>query len=197
MSDISFAEAAALSGNNGFFGGNNGFIDCLLAWVIFSGGAFGGWGNRNANYATTEDLASGFNFSALQNKGNDILAAVNQEGRTTDGAICNLAMSTLEQAKDLGQQISDCCCGTQRAIDSVKFDMANYAAATNQAFSAGIQSVKDMFRDYQEQNLRDENMRNFVSSQLCGVMRWPMSATYAVSGNPLCGNAGCQGGTTF
>lgn len=130
-----------LDGNNSWGGGN--IIWLFVIALLFGGNGFG-WGNRGgANCATTEDLASGFNFSGLQNKTNEILAAVNTEGRTTDNAICQLGNGLMQQIFGVQQAQADCCCTTQRAIDSVKFDMANYASAINANTTAGIQKVLD------------------------------------------------------
>lgn len=40
--------------------------------------------------------------------------------------------------------------------------------------------------------LRDENMRNYIQSQFCGVVRYPLQTTYATNCNPFFG--GYNGG---
>ena len=210
MSDYSPADYAAMNRNSycndGMFGGNGCWFLALL--ILFGGGfgGIGGWNGRAAaNAATTEDLANGFNFNSLQGKTNDILAAVNNNNQVLGNAICQLGYRDLQSFSMLEKQLSECCCTTQRAIDGVNYnvaqqaagiksDIANYAAATNQAFYAGIQSVKDMFRDYQEANLRDENLKNYIQSQFCGVVRWPNSFSYSTSCNPFSNNNGCNYG---
>lgn len=184
-SSLSASDVALLGGGNGW--GNNGFewlIGLILIGSIAGGnGLFGG--NGRGNVATTEDLASGFNFSALQSKGNETLAAVNNVNQVLGNAICQLGYQIAQQFSGLERQFADCCCQILRGIDSVKFDIANYSAATNQAIAAGIQSVKDMFRDYQEQNMRDENMRNYIQSQFCGIPKTSPFA-YGIYPYPTC-----------
>lgn len=184
-SSLSASDVALLNGGNGW--GNNSFewlIGLILIGSLAGGnGLFGG--NGRGNVATTEDLASGFNFSALQSKGNETLAAVNNVNQVLGNAICQLGYQIAQQFSGLERQFADCCCQILRDIDSVKFDMANYSAATNQAIAAGIQSVKDMFRDYQEQNMRDENMRNYIQSQFCGIPKTSPFA-YGIYPYPTC-----------
>lgn len=139
---LSASDVALLNGNNGMWG-NNG-IEWLFAIILLgavgNGGLFGGNG-RNA--ATTEDLASGFNFSALQNKTNETLAAVNNVEQVISNAICQLGYQVLQQFSSMEKQFSDCCCQILRGIDGVKFDMANYFAASNANTTAVGQKILD------------------------------------------------------
>lgn len=139
MENYSLSDIAAAT--DGGFGGNNSLLYILLFASIFGwgGNGFGGRGNA----ATTEDLASGFNFNSLQEKTNDILAAVNNNNQVLGNAICQLGYQDLQNFNTVERQISDCCCTTQRAIDGVKFDMANYSAATNANTAAVGQKILD------------------------------------------------------
>lgn len=143
MSDYSLSDIRTAVGDNECFGGmGGGWFAWILLFALFGGNGFGFGGNRG-NVATTEDLASGFNFSALQNKTNDILAAVNNNNQVLSNAICQLGYQDAQHAYDLSRQIADCCCTTQRGIDSVKFDMANYAGAIQMNSTANTQKVLD------------------------------------------------------
>ena len=146
MDNISVSDIAAVTRNNDCygdgFGMGGGWLSWLLIFALIGGNGFGFGGNRS-NVATTEDLASGFNFNALQGKTNDILAAVNNNNQVLSNAICQLGYQDAQHTYDLSRQIADCCCTTQRGIDSVKFDMANYSASTNAAITAGTQKILD------------------------------------------------------
>ena len=131
----------ALIGGGGFgFGGFGG--GGILPWLLFGNGGFGG-----NNCATQADLAAGFNNSAVLSNLNDL--ALGQAGiqqtlcqgfngvNTTvmqgfngvDNAICNLGYNVQGGFNTIGHQISDCCCQTQRAIDSVKYENATNTCA--------------------------------------------------------------------
>lgn len=190
MENLSAADIAAVTGrgyygNDGFgFGGGQGLW--LFAILALMGGGFGNWDNRG-NCATTEDVASGFNFSALQNKTNELgrdIAGVNQN---LGNAICQLGYQNSRDFANLSQQLSSCCCETQRNIDSVRFDMANYAAATNANTTAGIQKILDKMAEDKAAAQAQRIAQLELNQALCGVVRYPTSTTYATSCNPFFG----------
>lgn len=183
--NYSLSDIAAVT-NDGMFGGGNNGILWLFAILLLGGGyGFGGRGQA----ATTEDLASGFNFSALQNKTNDILAAVNGVNQNIGNAVCS---STYE----LGSKIDACCCQTQLGIQGVKFDMANYAAAANANTVAVGQKILDKLCDM-ESARKDEIIAQQgqriaaleADARMCGVVRYPNATTYTAGANPFF--AGC------
>lgn len=181
------ADIASVTGGNADFGNmGGGWLLIVLFLLVFGGNGFGFGGNRGS-VATTEDLASGFNFSALQGKTNDILAAVNGVNQNLANAICQSSYQTAQDINALGRQLADCCCTTQRAIDSVKFDMANYAAATNAAISAGTQKILDKMCADQTAALYARVQSLELQNALCGVVRYPTAMTYATNCNPFAG----------
>lgn len=214
MSEYSPADFRAMMGGNCYnngcndgmfgFGGNNGIW--FLALLFLFGGGFNGFGGcgRQGNPVTEADLCNANSFNDLKSGVRDVSGQISSMNIGLTKGLCDMGYTTLAQFNNLERQLADCCCTTQRAVDGVnynvaqqaagiKFDMANYAAATNQMFAAGIQSVKDMFRDYQEANMRDQNMKNYISSQLCGVVRYPTATTYATNCNPFFNGNACGG----
>ena len=127
------------------FGGD--WISLIVLFFLFSmfgyggfGGMFGGgWGNGfgggfgGANgpgfqgYATRSDINDGFALNGLQNGQTSIRDAVTNGFHGVDNAVCNL-----------GYQLQDCCCQTQRAIDGVNYNIATQAAGIQNA----IQGVR-------------------------------------------------------
>lgn len=116
-----FAEGYAVGqGNNnyggGCFGGMGGdWLAIIVLFALFANGGWGGagyGGGNNLGYelgrvATTNDVASGFNNSAVLGNLNDL----------------KLGQSSLQNTlcqgfNGLTREISDCCCNTQRAIDA-------------------------------------------------------------------------------
>lgn len=190
---------AVLDGSN--YGCNNdcgmgmggGWLAWILIFALIGGNGFGFGGNRS-NVATTEDLASGFNFSALQNKTNDILAAVNNNNQVLSNAICQLGYQDAQHTYDLSRQIADCCCTTQRGIDSVRFDMSNYSASTNAAITAGTQKILDKMCENEKAAMAARIQSLELQQALCGVIRYPTATTYAVPSTCFGFNScGCNG----
>lgn len=191
MDTMSAADIAAVTGRGDGFGfGNEGLW--LFAILALMGGGFGNWGGREGNAVTEADLCNANSFNDLKSAVRGISDQVNGMNVGLTKGLCDFGYTTLSQFNAMERQLADCCCQNQLATQSVKFDMANYAAGTNQLIQSGIQSVKDMFRDYHEADLRDQNMRQYIQSQFCGVVRYPNSIAYT-AGNPFfgCGNGCC------
>lgn len=203
MDNYSLADLAAVTNNDGFCGGNGGgWIVWILLFALLGGGGFG-WGGRGENPVTEAGLCNAMNFNNLENqvgRMNDQQAAI---ARQTDNAICQLGYQALQNTNALATQIADCCCTTQRSIDSVKFDMANYAAASNANTTAVGQKILDKLCNMElaqkdaviaQQGQRIAALE--ADARMCGVVRYPTASTYAVNCNPFFGgygynNCGC------
>lgn len=150
--------------NSGMWGGDGIWAILLLALLGggygFGRGNFGGGtysealGYELGKVATTNDVASGFNNSAVLGGINSIKENqlqmqnfINQgfsglssqligEFRNVDNAVCSLGYN-------LSHQISDCCCQTQRAIDNINFNNAKNTCDIVQAINLGNQRVID------------------------------------------------------
>ena len=114
------------------------FIVLFLIFGLFGGwgGYGGGWGGNSGNglgspsgqgWATRADINEGFALNGLQNGQTSIRDAVSNGFHSVDNSICNL-----------GYQLQDCCCQTQRAVDGVNYNMATQANGIQNA----IQGVR-------------------------------------------------------
>ncbi len=130
----------------------------MFGWGGFGGfGGFGG--NAGASGALTRaDLCQDMNFSqlengvrgiqqgicdstfALNNSINGLGMNIMQGFHGVDNAICNLGYQTqqgfnqtnialMQGQNALQSQIADCCCGVQRAIDGINYNMASNTCA--------------------------------------------------------------------
>lgn len=188
LSDLAVATGNGW-GNNGWGGIGTSVIagvgGGLLANALFSNG---GWGNNNCNRgncATTEDLASGFNFSALQGKTNDILAAVNNVNQNLGNAVCS---STYE----LGSKIDNCCCNTQIGVQQVRYDMAVQNGDIKSLIHSEAEATRNMMRDTENANLRQQLNYSQMQQLMCGIPRVSTTA-WGVYQLPSCsGYTGCN-----
>lgn len=114
MSEYSLSDLALATGNDNMGFGGGSWVIWILLFALLGGNGFG-FGGRN-QAATTDELSAGFNFSGINNKLNDISAAIATEGRTTDNAICQLGYRSLEQTSALSAQMASCCCDLKTAI---------------------------------------------------------------------------------
>lgn len=135
-SGYSLADLAAIVRNNdhgygyGYGFQNSEFFMLILFFAIFGGwgnGGFGGWG-ANGSYAngalTRAELTEGFNNQSVLRKLDGITQGL------CDG-FYSQNTTMLQGFNGLGNQISEnrfaaqqCCCETNRNIDSVRYDAA-------------------------------------------------------------------------
>lgn len=172
---------------NGMFGGDGGFfwIFALLLLPMLNGGGF--WGNRNGNPVTEAGLCDAMNFNNLENAVGRLSDQQNAIARQTDNAICNLGYETLRNFNSLEQQLASCCCGIEKAILENRYLAAQNTSAILQGQKDSTREIIDWLCGQENRNLRDENMRNFISSQFCGVVRYPLQTTYSTDCNPFFG----------
>ena len=206
----SLADIAAVSGdrNDGIFGGDSsGFIVLILFLIMLSGGAGFGWGG-NANGALTRaELSQGFDNQSVLRKLDGITYGL------SDGFYAqNTTM--LNGFNGLGQEIANnrfaaqqCCCETNRNIDSVKYENAQNTCAIVNAINADGEKTRALITQNEIQALRDklQDTRLELSqvnqnAQIIGalqpvakpayqVMSPYMSNLYACGyGNGCCGN---------
>ena len=96
----------------------------------------------------------------------------------------------------ISNQLSDCCCKTQRAIDSVNFNAAQNTAAINENTTAQVQKVLDALCQGKIEALQGQVQQLQMQSALAGVVRYPQATVYTAGAMPYCAG-GYYGGTTF
>lgn len=113
LSDI----AAATGGNGGMFGGNGdwgAWIILFLLFGMFGRGGFGfGGGNGGERCATPADLTA----QGIVGKLDGITTGICDSTYALNNAVTG-------GFRDISAQLAECCCGTQRAIDGVNFNLA-------------------------------------------------------------------------
>ena len=154
---------ASLDGNNnGMFGGDGWWAIIIFALIFgWGGNGFGGLGgfggNRNGFVepcATQADVRAAVDQQTLISKLDqqtyglaDSTYALNNSITSgfhgVDNAICTLGYQNQQGFNNLGHQISDCCCATQRAIDSVNYNMATQACDTRNLIQNTTRDIID------------------------------------------------------
>lgn len=180
------AEALLLNGNgcntrnnnDGFFGGDGSwvfFLFFLLAWGNGGwGNGFGGFGGNNGgcnpcggNFVTRADLCESFNFNDLQRQTQGITQgicdgfyAMNSSLMNgfhgVDAALCTGFNGVNANITNLGYQLKDCCCETNRNIDAVRYENAKTACEIMQNADKNTQRIVDVMTQNTIQGLRDE-----------------------------------------
>ena len=188
---LSVADALALE-RNGNCGCNNGygFMGGDGAWIFFlffllaCGGGWGrngGWGNDGANspnfqgVATRSDINEGFALNGLENGIRGIQQGICDSTYALNNAINTTNMNMMQgfngvqaQMCNIGYQLQDCCCQTQRAIDGVNYNMATQTNAIQNTMNtntrdiidnqnAGTRAILDYLCQDKIQTLQNEN----------------------------------------
>lgn len=157
MSEFSEGMAVGQSiGNNGNYGfGGDGWWILLL---LLCGWGNNGWANNGGGnmlgyeigrVATTNDVASGFNNSAVLGNLNDL-----KLGQQTGFAAVQQTMC--QGFNGLNQAIGDCCCQTQRAIDNVNFNMQRNTCDIQRAIDGVGDRIINFMTQQELSNLRDQ-----------------------------------------
>lgn len=154
-------------GNNGMFG-DGGWWAIIILLALFGGFGNGGFGNGfGGNGFVGNEVQRGFDTATITNKLNGIenglcdgfyaqnttmLQGFNglQQSLLTgfhgvDNAICNL-----------GYQNQQCCCETNRNIDSVRFENAQNTCAITNAIHAEGEETRKLIQANEIQSLRDK-----------------------------------------
>lgn len=113
--------AAATRGNDNDCGGmsewmNNPFF-YLIFLGMFNGGGFGFGGNSGA--LTRAEMYDGFNMNQLQNDTRDIERSICAANTSNLQGQSNILQAIAQQ----GFNAQNCCCETNRNIDSVRYDL--------------------------------------------------------------------------
>lgn len=223
-SELSASDVAMLSGNNNNgWGGEGGWI-WVVIFLIFGMWGRNGWGGNGGDGApvTEAGLCNAMNFNNLENAVGRLSDAQTTQFTQLTNGICNLGyelqglnnatnVAIMQGNNDLSAQLAECCCTTQRGIDSVNY---NNALNTNTMVSAtkdGTQAILDKLCDMENQNLRDQLQAaqtanivaaavNGIDRQFCGienqlqtVVRYPQGMTYTAGPSPFFNQNCCCG----
>ena len=141
--NYSLSDIAAVSGNrnnDGMFGGDWGaWIILFLIFGLFGNGrGFGGgnWWSCGSPCATQADVRAAVDQQTLISKIDQqtyglsstftaLNDNLNSNFRGIDNAICTLGYQNQQGFNNLGHQISDCCCTTQRLVEKGFCDLGN------------------------------------------------------------------------
>lgn len=197
-SGYSLSDIAAVSGRNGedgFFGGNNGWwIILLFLFAGWGGNGFGFGGGRGGygNPATQEDVRAAVDQQTLISKLDQqtygladstyaLNNAITSGFHGVDTAIAGLGYNMQAGMNALSTQLGNCCCETQRALErgfaDTNYNMATQACDTRRAITdstrdiidnqnAGIRSILDYLTQDKIATLTAENTNlKFAASQ--------------------------------
>jgi len=185
-------------GSDGGFGlnGLGGIFALLILLGIFNGG-FGGFGGNNGGVnALNADMQRGFDNQNTMAQTRDILSAVTNGTAQTIAASTQNATNAINAIKDgnaslirefgtvetaltsLAGQMQSCCCDVKQRVMQNDYNGAMRDAATNAAFTAQIQSVKDMIAQDKIESLQAQVSALQLQNATSNVLRYPNSWSF-------------------
>lgn len=185
-------QMATRTNDGNGFGGNGAWWIIVLFLFMFGNGGF--WGNRgNGQPVTDSGLCDAMNFNNLENAVGRLSDSENLHMMQLSQGLASLGYENARLANETqagvmqgkyenSRQLAECCCTTQRAIDSVN-------ANINEKFAAIEKGQLQQTISAQQNQLN----QLYMQQQLCGVVRYPNATTYSAGPNPYFG-AGCCGG---
>ena len=149
------------NGNNGAWG-DGGWLWIIVVFALlfgWGGNGFGGFGGGNFGRdgypcATQADVRAAVDQQTLISKLDqqtyglaDTFTALNNtlnsNFRGIDNAICTLGYQNQQGFNEVAHQISDCCCGVQRSIDGVNYNLATQTNAIQNAMCNNTRDIID------------------------------------------------------
>lgn len=162
-------------GDYGFGGGSGIWLFAILALMWGGNGLFGRGAGYGSSPATVEDLATQSNFTRLEAQGTAIAQEIGRGFTNIGNGICNSTYELKSAIDSLGKDMSACCCGLQKDILESRF-----------ATAQEIAGVKELINLNKIETLQAKVSELQLQQALCGVVRYPTSATYPTP-NPFCG----------
>lgn len=170
--NYSLADIKAVTDNDrddGIFGGNGLII--LLFFLLMLGGGFGGFGGFGngvaANGALTRaELQQGFDTQEITRKLDGITNGLSDGFYAQNTTMLNGFAGVTAAVNESRFAAQQCCCETNRNIDSAKYEAAQNACAITTAIHAEGEETRRMLAAQENAWLRDqlEQARNANSN---------------------------------
>lgn len=188
MENYSLSDIAAVS-EGGLGGSSSSWVLIILFALMFGwgGNGFGSKSDGVSGYATAasqQEILFGQQFQNLDNK-------IDRLGNGIADATFALNNAVTTEGRTIQTQLANCCCENQRNVDSVRFDMANYAASIQQNDTANTQKILDAISQNKIESLQGQINQLQLQNAMNGVVRYPSAWTYSAGASPFCNGCAC------
>lgn len=174
------ADIQAVMGGNE---GNCGSWWIILLFICLFGGN-GLWGG-NATAATANDIQRAVDLNSIQEGQATTDTNVQRIGYELGGIVKDASYNNLSEIRDLDAGIANGFtnmqtgfCGTQRAIDSVKYENAINTASINSNIDAKFAALEKGQLEQQIATQAAQIQQLQLNAAMCGVIRYPNATTY-------------------
>lgn len=161
--ELSLSDIAALNNGRNYDDGmaawmNNPFIYLVWLAVLGRGGLFGndGAGAAVQGALTRSDLFEGFNTQDINSQLRGITNGICDGFYAINNGLKDGFYGTQSAIATLGYDMKDCCCTTNRNIDSVRYDMSRGFCDVTGAIHAEGEATRALINANTMQALRDK-----------------------------------------
>ena len=185
----SLSDIKSIMGDEGMGGGW--FLIVILFLFLFGfGNNRNGMGMGNCGcdgYVTNARCESENNFRSLDNSNrmtqNGLCQLGYEQANLINASTAQIVGNITTEGRNIQSQLADCCCTTQRAIDSLKLENCQ-----------NTQKILDAITTDRMAQMQNQINQLQMQNALCGVVRYPMASTWNAGSNPFCGcGCGCNG----
>lgn len=180
---LSVADAMALANGrdgDGLFGGgtSGGILALIIIFVLLFGTGSGFGFGGNGAVATQADIQRGFDTRTIVSKLDGITNGICDASYANANLINNVRFDTMQGFNSVNQGIANlgyeqqnCCCTTNRNIDSLKYENAQNTCAIVNAIHADGEATRALMQANTVQELRDKlqerdnTISNFLQTQ--------------------------------
>lgn len=180
---LSVADAMALANGrdgDGLFGGgtSGGILALIIIFVLLFGTGSGFGFGGNGAVATQADIQRGFDTRTIVSKLDGITNGICDASYANANLINNVRFDAMQGFNSVNQGIANlgyeqqnCCCTTNRNIDSLKYENAQNTCAIVNAIHADGEATRALMQANTVQELRDKlqerdnTISNFLQTQ--------------------------------
>lgn len=143
-----------VNGDGDGWGGGGSWWAIMLFFLLAWGGGWGG--NRNQEALTRADLCQGFNFNNLDSAVRGVQSGLCDGFYAMNTGMLNGFGSVNQSINESRFASQQCCCETNRNIDSVKFENAQNTCEITTAIHSEGEATRALITQNEMQKLRDE-----------------------------------------
>ena len=188
MNMMSPADFKAISDWNEFGGGWMWIIILFLFLFGIGGNGFA----RNNDALTKAEMQQGFDTAEVTRKLDGITNGLCDGFYAQNTTMLNGFAGITTAVREAQFAAQQCCCETNRNIDSVRYDAQKNTCDIINAIHAEGEATRSLIQANEVQALRDKVQNLELRDAMCGVVRYPNSWAYNAGTSPFCGcNTGC------
>lgn len=187
-------EGTPVMMNDGCGFGGGSWVWAFLIFALLGFG--GGLGNRGGEQlATSADVQRGFDTNEITRKLDGINYGMCDGFYAQNTNLLNgfndVNKVIANEGRAIQTQLAECCCTTQRGIDSVNYNNAMNTASINANTTAQTQKILDAICANKIESLQNQVNQLQLQNAMSGVVRYPNGMTYNAGTSPFCANGCC------